>query len=200
MSEQRMWRRKPVVIAAAQWFKNGDHPGDGTEVHPTEGWRYEGKVVRYYRRPDVPGDRPCEQCHLPHDVHGWIDTLEQGHRVCPGDYIVTGIAGERYPVKPHIFTEIYEPAPPAVPPPAEQGGEYRDGLCIRCCMPSNERWCARCVEYWDGEPPETDARTLVEQVMDLHGRAANDGMYEAASFLLKAWQSTLDRTPRARRG
>jgi hypothetical protein len=135
MSEERMWRRKPVVIAAAQWFKNGDHPEDGTEVHPTEGWRYEGKVVRYYRRPDVPGDRPCEQCHLPHDVHGWIDTLEQGHRVCPGDYIVTGIAGERYPVKPHIFTEIYEPAPPAVPPPAEQGDA---NLCVFCGSESIE--------------------------------------------------------------
>jgi hypothetical protein len=36
-----------------------------------------------------------------------------------------------------------------------------------------------------------DYAALVQAVMDLHGRAAHDGMYGAASFLLKAWQDTL---------
>lgn len=26
------YRKKPVVIEATQWFKNGDHPEDGDEV------------------------------------------------------------------------------------------------------------------------------------------------------------------------
>ena len=118
------FRKKPVVIEATQWFKNGDHPEDYSKDHygleggelrvftaaerKANGW--EGDVVRYYRRPDVPGDKACEQCGKPHHVHGWIDTLEQGHRVCPGDWIITGVKGEMYPCKPDIFAATYDPA------------------------------------------------------------------------------------------
>jgi len=119
-----LFTKKPVTVEASQWFKNGDHPEDyAADTHDFEngelrlftgaerkasGW--EGGVVRYYRHPDVPGDKPCEQCGKPHHVHGWIDTLEQGHRVCPGDWIITGVKGERYPCKPDIFAATYEPA------------------------------------------------------------------------------------------
>ena len=103
------YRKKPVVIDATQWFKNGDHPGDGEVLFPfCED--YEGKIVRFYRHPDVPGNKPCEQCGKPHHVHGWIDTLEQGHRVCPGDWIITGVKGEMYPCKDEIFMATYDPA------------------------------------------------------------------------------------------
>lgn len=95
------FRKKPVAIEASQWFRNGDHPLDGDVI-------YEGEVIRRYRHPDVPGNKPCEQCGKPHHVHGWIDTLEQGHRVCPGDWIITGVQGERYPCKPDIFAKTYE--------------------------------------------------------------------------------------------
>jgi hypothetical protein len=116
------FRKKPVVVEATQWFKNGDHPEDyaldhesleGGEVRiftgaerKANGW--EGGVVRYYCHPDVPGSRPCEQCGKPHHIHGWVDTLEQGHRVCPGDWIITGIKGDRYPCKPGIFAATYD--------------------------------------------------------------------------------------------
>jgi hypothetical protein len=99
-----LYRKKPIVIEATQWFKNGDHPED---------WMFkdgEGAVVRYYLRHDVSGDKPCEQCGKPHRMHGWIDTLEQGHRVCPGDWIITGVKGERYPCKLDIFALTYEEA------------------------------------------------------------------------------------------
>ena len=46
--------------------------------------------------------------------HGWIDTLEAGHNVCPGDWIITGVKGERYPCKPDIFEQTYEPWPPPI--------------------------------------------------------------------------------------
>lgn len=110
-----LYRKKPVVVEAAQWHKNGDHPLDNTRtITPVPGdgepYQSEGAIVRYYRHPDVPGDRPCEQCGKPHHVHGWVDTLEQGHRVCPGDWIITGVKGERYPCKPDIFEATYEPA------------------------------------------------------------------------------------------
>lgn len=37
----------------------------------------------------------------------YIDTLEGKMKADPGDWIVTGIKGERYPVKPDIFRETY---------------------------------------------------------------------------------------------
>lgn len=97
------YRKKPVVIEATQWFRNGDHPEDGNE-------RFEGKVVRYFRRPDISGYALCSECGNPFHIHGWIDTLEDGHRVCPGDWIITGVKGERYPCKPDIFAATYEEA------------------------------------------------------------------------------------------
>ncbi|MET7687965.1 hypothetical protein ABZT06_08290 [Streptomyces sp. NPDC005483] len=97
------YRKKPVEIEAVQWWVNGDHPEDG---HP----EHEGRVVRYFRHPDpeYAGDKLHEPCSRIWHVHGWIDTLEGGHTVCPGDWIVTGVQGERYPVKPDIFAATYE--------------------------------------------------------------------------------------------
>ena len=37
-----------------------------------------------------------------------IDTLEGFHDVTPGDWIITGVKGERYPCKPDIFAVTYE--------------------------------------------------------------------------------------------
>ena len=109
------YRKKPVIIEATQWHKNGDHPQDDvmrpfedTGKTPTE--PREGAVVRYFRRPDVDGKRSCEFCDDIMHNHGWIDTLEGGHIVCPGDWIITGVKGERYPCKPDIFAATYEPA------------------------------------------------------------------------------------------
>ena len=99
------FRKKPVVIEAVQWFRNGDHPEDGPSDH-------EGKVVRYFRRPDMPGAEICAACAERMHDHGWIDTLEAGHRVCPGDWIIKEGAGEIYPCKPDIFEQTYEPVEP----------------------------------------------------------------------------------------
>lgn len=123
------FRKKPVVIEATQWFKNGDHPNDGEERFPDKqpsdgrhsggptdprytgefaGQLFEGKVVRYFRRPDVNGSTICKHCNLIMHIHGWIDTLEGGHIVCPADWIITGVKGETYPCKPDIFESTYE--------------------------------------------------------------------------------------------
>ena len=37
-----------------------------------------------------------------------IDTLEGPFQVAEGDYIITGVKGERYPCKPDIFEMTYE--------------------------------------------------------------------------------------------
>lgn len=107
------FRKRPVVIEATQWFKNGDHPDDKSEILYRRGddgsdLTTEGKVVRWFRRPDVARDRQCERCNVAMHNHGWIDTLEGGHIVCPGDWIITGVHGERYPCKPDIFAKTYE--------------------------------------------------------------------------------------------
>jgi hypothetical protein len=123
------FRKKPVVIEATQWFKNGDHPLDYSVIHdgfengemrqfpPEErrakGW--EGDIVRYFRHPEVSGERACEKCGATMHVHGWIDTLEGGHIACPGDWIITGVAGENYPCKPDIFAATYEAEPELIP-------------------------------------------------------------------------------------
>ncbi len=42
-----------------------------------------------------------------------IFTLENTalkHEVTPGDWIITGIKGEKYPCKPDVFEATYEPA------------------------------------------------------------------------------------------
>lgn len=109
------YRKKPIVIDATQWFKNGDHPKDCSEqlsltsmVNDKRLLFNEGKIVRYYRNPDIEGQAPCTHCGDIFHNHGWIDTLEGGHRVCPGDWIIRSIKGEFYPCKPDIFEATYE--------------------------------------------------------------------------------------------
>ena len=106
------FRKKPVIIDASQWFKNGDHPEDGEETFTSQEFpepiRCEGKVVRYYRHPDIGGATRCQHCGLTMHIHGWIDTLEGGHIVCPGDWVITGVQNERYPVKDEIFRKTYD--------------------------------------------------------------------------------------------
>lgn len=101
------FRKRPMVVEATQWFKNGGHPEDACVLVVGVGLS-EGKVVRYYRRPDDDGKRLCAHCKVRMHDHGWIDTLEGGHVVCPGDWVLTGVKGERYPVKDAIFRETYE--------------------------------------------------------------------------------------------
>lgn len=96
------FRRKPVVIEATQWFRNGDHPLDyaidhqwpddnGEEVVQvgdtkmrattyTGAFRkkndWEGDVVRYFRcYPGVSGDTICQDCGRTMHDHGWIDSV-----------------------------------------------------------------------------------------------------------------------------
>lgn len=80
------YRKKPVVIDATQWF------------------------------PGVAIDGVQEIAHDPGDGatvssgYGTINTLEGPLRVSSGDWIITGVKGERYPCKPDIFAATYDPA------------------------------------------------------------------------------------------
>ena len=80
------YRKKPVIVEASQWLKHGDHPA----------------VSKY----NATGE--CNKCARDNAEHGWVDTLESGHVVCPGDWIITGVKGECYPCKPDVFEKTYE--------------------------------------------------------------------------------------------
>lgn len=87
------FRKKPVVIEAEQY--NG---ADGIEAR-----QYRSKILpklpdgvrwRHESRDDV---------YIP-----VITTLEGEMIVKPGDWIITGVKGEKYPCKPDIFEATYE--------------------------------------------------------------------------------------------
>lgn len=77
------YRKKPVVIDAEQF-----HP----HSHP---WP-EGVVA--------------DQKSPTGFSIGTLENTAQGHEVSPSDWIITGVEGEKYPCKPHIFEATYEPA------------------------------------------------------------------------------------------
>jgi len=105
------YRRKPTIIEATQWLRNGDHPKDESAfITPKDGRRFlsEGKIVRRFRRPDITGDKQCSICDYIYHDHGWIDTLQGDHMVCPGDWIISLDNGEHYPCKLSVFEKTYE--------------------------------------------------------------------------------------------
>lgn len=91
------YRKKPVVIEAKKY-----------ELGMEDCWGYldrDDKVVFLYNglgQVVHPG-------HVQRLVPA-IMTLEGPHAILPGDYIITGVKGERYPCKPDIFELTYEPA------------------------------------------------------------------------------------------
>jgi hypothetical protein len=79
------FRKKPIVIDAVQF---------DPEINP---W------------PDGVLPWPDEQGMRPRDMSfGYIETSEGRHHVSAKDWIITGIAGEKYPCKPNIFEATYE--------------------------------------------------------------------------------------------
>ena len=76
------FRKKPIVIDAFQWLPHMGEVG-GVVYHP----------------PGMAGRKPI------------VKTLEgHSYEVTAGDWIITGVKGERYPCKPDIFQMTYEPA------------------------------------------------------------------------------------------
>ena len=108
------YKKRPVVVEATQWLKNGDHPKDNSQpISQEDPSLSEGELVRYFRDPSINSAYRCHHCERVMRDHGWIETLESGpdggHVVCPGDWIITGVQGEKYPCKDEIFRLTYEP-------------------------------------------------------------------------------------------
>ena len=62
-----------------------------------------GPVIQYRKKPVVISARLWSG-----DSALTISTLEGEMTASPGDYIITGVKGERYPCKPDIFEATYE--------------------------------------------------------------------------------------------
>ena len=84
------YRKKPIIIEATQWFRQGDSENVG-------------KVPERFCEDIDPHVRRSADIFL-----GYIDTLEVGHIVLPGDWIIKGVKGDFYPCKPDIFEQTYE--------------------------------------------------------------------------------------------
>ena len=86
------FRKKPIVIEAEQFNYTTDKSS-----------RFGAKT----------GDMFMEYPVLVDELgpHLTIPTLEGEHRANPGDWIITGVKGERYPCKPDIFAMTYEAVP-----------------------------------------------------------------------------------------
>ena len=99
--------KKPIAIEAEQWFKvtYDREAGHGTEPEDMPIYHLN---VGYYRHPEVSGKTICKNCEDIMHNHGWMDTLEGEHIVCPKDWIIIGVKGEFYPCKPDIFKLTYE--------------------------------------------------------------------------------------------
>ncbi|ARF67607.1 hypothetical protein B7C51_15765 [Paenibacillus larvae subsp. pulvifaciens] len=89
LRELKKYRKKPVVVLAAQW-------------------RWSSGVAKGIVQP-IDGDWHCKECGNHSYMHGKCPTLEGYHIVCPYDYIIQGVKGEYYPCKPDIFELTYEP-------------------------------------------------------------------------------------------
>ena len=72
------FRKKPVVIEAEQFFPDKKPWPEGVETYHPKGDRWR------------------------------VWTLEGTMNVKPGDWIITGVAGERYPCNPDIFEATYD--------------------------------------------------------------------------------------------
>ena len=89
------YRPRPIVIEAEQWI-----PGQNDEVVECN-----GMINRGDQDTDV---QDGEFSYRVPAGHGMVPTLEGNHIVTPLDWIITGVAGERYPCKPDIFAASYE--------------------------------------------------------------------------------------------
>lgn len=93
------YRKKPIVVDAEQWFKN----------KPVSGVRKLVPISINHSRKDINGKEVGRGIFHEAPEHFVVDTLEGPLEVREGDWIITGVKGEKYPCKSDIFELTYEP-------------------------------------------------------------------------------------------
>lgn len=91
-------------------FKHGEERY-GRRSLPFSMWKVkEGEEKPVDRESDLYLDYGSAERWKDHPTgYATIETLEGRHVASPGDWIITGVKGEKYPCKPDIFEETYEP-------------------------------------------------------------------------------------------
>ena len=103
------YRKKPVIIEARQ-FSTDATPA---EAHAIYQWVEKNTLGSFEPLAVIEGREPWPESGVtidPRDGRMVIATLEGGHWVTPGDFIIRGVQGEFYPCKSDIFEATYEPA------------------------------------------------------------------------------------------
>ncbi len=111
---QEAVRSASVVVGNHRGLRTGNHPGCCLAETREEGHPPSPTAV-------VIDAVVCEADEV-------IHTLEGDHLARAGDYIITGIKGERYPCKPDIFRQTYELVPEA------STGRATDGSMPECLV------------------------------------------------------------------
>ena len=101
------YRKKPIIIEARQF------PTDATpaEAHAIYQWVEKNTLGSFEPLAIIEGREPWPESGVtidPRDGRMVIATLEGGHWVTPGDFIIRGVQGEFYPCKSDIFEATYE--------------------------------------------------------------------------------------------
>jgi hypothetical protein len=101
------YRKKPIVIEAEQWFPPGDDRHNPAMLTKRKG----NNVSPPDYRQD--GDLFCFAPGMGSGYGGDVYFIRTGGsnsevQVHPGDWIITGVKGEKYPCKPDIFEATYE--------------------------------------------------------------------------------------------
>jgi len=100
-----MYRKKPVVIEARQFC------GTTGETHAIYQWIESNTLGSFEPTAVIEGREPWPDSGVtidPRDGRMVIATLEGGHWVTVGDWIIRGVQGEFYPCKWDIFDATYD--------------------------------------------------------------------------------------------
>lgn len=85
--------------------------GAEAEMHSIYCWIEENTLGSFEPMACIEGRTPWPASGVtidPRDGRMIISTLEGGHWVDPGDYVIKGLIGEFYPCKPGPFAQKYE--------------------------------------------------------------------------------------------
>ena len=119
----KKYRKKPVEVEAIQMpygYPEGVDPSSDNyagniQAHEVYCWVEENTAGSFDCLPIIRGDEdafwPESGVSIdPRDGRMIVATLEGGHWVDLGDYVIRGVQGEFYPCKPDIFAAAYEEA------------------------------------------------------------------------------------------
>lgn len=107
MSEVKRYRKKPVDVEVMQLEEDAT-TADGMKVYQ---WIERNTLGSFEPMSRIEGREPWPESGVsidPRDGRMIIATLEGGHWVDLGDWVIRGVAGEFYPCKPDIFAATYE--------------------------------------------------------------------------------------------